>query len=72
MTELDHVREAEVHYVDTETCAHRLLPVSTASQCPKQPEHLVTGIPVCGGHLAMVVRDQYARGNPDPVVRRWV
>jgi len=70
VTHHSHVREADVHYVDTETCVHRLLPVAPSSQCPRPPAFLVAGLPSCDGHVVPVVVDQHSRGNPDVVVRR--
>lgn len=81
MTDRTYDREAEVSYVDTQTCVHRLLPItppagryvpSPAAQCPRQPEFLVAGYPSCGQHVAVVITWEHQRGNADVVVRRWL
>lgn len=72
MTEHTHVRDADLHYVNSETCVHRLLPVAASSQCPRQPAFRINSYPTCDGHVAAVVTWMHERGNPDAVVRRWV
>lgn len=85
MTDHTHVREAEPHYVDTDTCVHQLQPpepgrvltlaplrVSAAAQCPRPVSFLVAGWPSCDGHVVAVIVWEHERGNPDVVVRRIV
>jgi hypothetical protein len=75
VTDHTHEREAEAHYVDTDTCVHRLLSLSgvdvtEVGQCTHAPTMLVAGWPTCDLHTVRLITWEHERGNPDPVVRR--
>jgi hypothetical protein len=73
VTDHTHVRDADLHYVDRDTCVHRLRPVAASSQCPRQPSFIInSAYPTCDGHVVAVVVTLHDRAIPDVVVRRIV